>query len=283
VTLTNEQQAAHWSRIAPKWLELDDQLALEVLGALPAKLAMDKLNVLPGQRVLDLGCGTGRTTLELAALAGPAGEVVAVDIAAELLESGRAQATRLGVDTVHFVHADVQTGSLGEGRFDGAYSRFGVMFFADPVSAFANVREALKPGGMLSFACWGAVPENDWALVAVAAVAQVTGSLPPIPGPGEPGSFSLADPDRVREVLAMAGFRDIEVAPRADQIVVSEDRLTEFTATLLELAKFAGALQDADQPTDAHALAAIEQGLRARLHDDQVRLSRSVLLVTARA
>jgi ubiquinone/menaquinone biosynthesis C-methylase UbiE len=281
--LVNDEQAAFWSRIAPEWLELDDQLALEVLGALPAKLAMDQLKVLPGQRVLDLGCGTGRTTLELAALAGSAGAVVGVDISAELLARGSTEAARLGIDTVQFLHGDVQVSDLGETQFDAAYSRFGVMFFADPVAAFVNVRRALRPAGMLSFVCWAGVTENGWAMVPVAAVAQVTGSLPPMPGPGEPGSFSLADPERIREVLDTAGFGDIQVTPRADQIAISEEHVTDFAVTAFELIRFAGALEDADQQTCAKALAAIEQGLRARLQDGQVRLSRSVLLVTARA
>jgi SAM-dependent methyltransferase len=281
--LANDEQAAFWSRIAPEWLELDDQLALEVLGALPGRLAMDQLNVLPGQRVLDLGCGTGRTTLELAALAGSAGAVAGVDISAELLARGRAEAARLGIDAAQFLHADVQVSDLGGSQFDAAYSRFGVMFFANPVAAFANVRKALRPAGMLSFVCWSGVPENDWAMVPVAAVAQVTGSLPSMPGPGEPGSFSLADPDRIREVLGTAGFGDIQVTARADEIVLSEGDITGFAATAFELIRFAGALEDADQQTCARALAAIEQGLRARLQDGQVRLSRRVLLVTARA
>ncbi len=283
MTVANDEQAAFWSQIAPKWLELDDQLALEVLGALPAKLAMDRLGVLPGQRVLDLGCGTGRTTLELAALVGSAGAVVGVDISAELLARGRVEAARLGIDTVEFVHGNVQVADLGVSQFDAAYSRFGVMFFTDPSAAFANVRTALRPGAVLSFACWGSVAENDWAMVPFVAAAQVTGSLPPMPAPGEPGSFSLADPDRIREVLGQAGFGLIEITPHTDQIVISEEGTPAFAATALELLRFAGALADADQRTSALALAAIEQGLRARLQAGQVLLSRSVLLVTARS
>jgi SAM-dependent methyltransferase len=283
MTVANDEQAAYWSQIAPKWLELDDQLSLEVLGALPAKLAMDRLNVSPGQRVLDIGCGTGRTTLELAALVGPAGAVVGVDISAALLASGRAAAARVGVDNVAFVHGDVQVSDLGGSQFDAAYSRFGVMFFADPSAAFANIRHALRPDAVLSFACWGSVLDNDWVMVPIAAAAQVTGSLPPTPGPGEPGSFSLADPDRIRDILGKAGFGTIEVTPRADQIAISEEGIRDFAGVALELLRFAGALTDADQKTRAHTLAAIEQGLQARLEAGQVLLSRSVHLVTARS
>jgi SAM-dependent methyltransferase len=283
MTVANSEQAAFWSQVAPKWLELDDQLALEVLGALPARLAMDRLNVSAGQRVLDIGCGTGRTTLELAALVGPAGAVVGVDISAALVASGRAAAARLGIDNVAFLHGDVQASDLSESLFDAAYSRFGVMFFADPPAAFANVRDALRPGAVLSFACWGSVLDNDWVVVPVAAVAQVTGSLPPMPAPGEPGSFSLADPDRIREILGTAGFGHIEVTPHADQIAISEEGITDFAGVALELLRFAGALPDSDDETRAQALAAIEHGLRARLQGGQVLLSRSVHLVTARS
>jgi len=283
MTLANEEQAAYWSQVAPKWLELDDQLALEVLGALPARLAMDRLNVSAGQRILDIGCGTGRTTLELAGLVGPAGAVVGVDISAALLASGRAEAARLGIDNAEFVHGDVQVSDLGESLFDAAYSRFGVMFFADPSAAFAHVRDALRPGAVLSFACWGPVLDNDWAVVPIAAAAQITGSLPPMPGPGEPGSFSLADPGRIREILSKAGFGHIEVTPHADQIAISEAGITSFAGVALELLRFAGALTDADEEMRAQALGAIEQGLRARLQAGQVLLSRSSHLVTARS
>ena len=283
MTLANSEQAAYWSQIAPRWVELDDQLALEVLGALPAKLAMDRLNVIPGQRVLDLGCGTGRTTLELATFAGPTGTVVGVDISAELLARGHAELERLGIGNAEFLHADIQVGDLGERPFDVAYSRFGVMFFADPVAAFANVRKSLRRGGRMSFVCWGSVLKNDWALVPVAAIAQITGSMPPMSAPGEPGSFSLADPDLVREVLSKAGFADIEVTVHDDRIVIGAEHVADFAAIAVELARFAGLLEDADEKALAQALAAIEQGLRARLEDGQVLLSRSILLVSAKA
>jgi hypothetical protein len=157
-----------------------------------------------------------------------------------------------------------------------------VMFFADPSAAFANVRSTLRPGAVLSFACWGPALENDWVVVPVTAAAQVTGSLPPMPGPGEPGSFSLADPDRIREILGTAGFGHIEVTPYTDQMAISEEGTADFARVALELLGFAGALTDADQETRAQVLAAIEQGLQARLQAGQVVLSRSVHIVTAR-
>jgi len=279
VSFVNREQAEFWSQLAPTWLENEDRI--EQVGALPGELAMDRLGVAPGQRVVDLGCGSGRTTLELAARVGPSGNVVGVDISAEMLARGRERAAGLG--NVEFVHADVQVYDLGEARFDAAYSRFGVMFFADPVAAFANVRRALRPGGVLSFVCWQGVFDNEWMLVPGAAVAGVTGSLPPMPGPDEPGPFALADPGRVHAVLGAAGFGSVEVVPHADQVVISEDGISEAVTASVQVGGVREALREADDQTRQRALAAIDEALRARLQAGEVRLSRGVLLVTGRA
>jgi SAM-dependent methyltransferase len=281
VAFANTEQAEFWSQIAPTWIELEDRM--EEVGGLPGQLAMDRLDLRPGQRVIDLGCGAGRTTLELASRVGPGGEVAGVDISAEMLAAGRERAARLGAGNVAFVHADAQVTDLGEARFDAAYSRFGVMFFGDPVAAFANVRRALRPGAVLSFACWQGVFDNEWMLIPGAAAATVTGSLPPMPGPGEPGPFSLADPERARAVLGAAGFGSVVITPHADHIVISEDRIPEVARASARTGAVRGMLQEADEPTRERALAAIEEALRARLQDGQVHASRGVLLVTGRA
>jgi len=281
VAIANTEQAEFWEQRAPEWLALESRL--EQTGGLPGELAMDRLDLRPGQRVVDLGCGGGRTTLELAARVGPGGQVVGVDISAGMLAAGRERAARLGAGNVEFVHADVQVHDLGEGQFDAAYSRFGVMFFTDPAAAFGNVRRALRPGAALSFVCWQSVFDNEWMLIPGAAVAAVTGSLPPMPGPGEPGPFSLADPDRVRAVLGAAGFGCVDVTPHADQIVISEAGIPEAASASVRTGAAREALRDADEQTRERALAAVEEALRARLQDGQVRASRGVLLVTGRA
>ena len=281
MTFANQEQAEFWSRLAPAWLELEDRT--EQVAGLPGELAMDRLGLRPGQRVIDLGCGGGRTTLELASRVGPRGGVVGVDISAGMLAAARDRAARAGPGNVEFVHADVQVHDFGEARFDAAYSRFGVMFFADPVAAFGNVRRALRPGAALSFACWQSVFDNEWMLIPGAAVATVTGSLPPMPGPAEPGPFSLADPGRVRDVLDAAGFGSVVVTPHADQIVISEARIPEAALASSRVGGVREALRDADEQTRALALAAIEEALYARLQDGEVRASRGVLLVTGSA
>ena len=281
VAFANIEQAEFWSQFAPTWLELEDQL--EEVGGPPGELAMDRLELLPGHKVVDLGCGTGRTTLELASRVGPGGQAVGVDISAEMLARGRERAARLGIRNVEFVHADIQVHDFGESRFDAAYSRFGVMFFTDPVTAFANVGRALCPGGVLSFVCWQGVFDNEWMLIPGAAVAEVIGSLPPMPGPGEPGPFSLADPGRVRAVLEAAGFGSVTITPHADHIVISEDQIPEVAVASARAGGVREALRDADDHTRQRALAAIEQALRGRVQDGEVRASRGVLLVAASA
>ncbi len=281
MTFANQEQAERWSQLAPEWLEIEDQLE-EVTG-LPGRLAMDRLDLLPGQRVLDLGCGSGRTTLELATRVGPGGRVLGVDIAAEMLVRGRERAAHLAATQIEFIHADVQVSDLGDAGFDAAYSRFGVMFFSDPVAAFANVRTALRPGGTLSFVCWKTLFDNEWMLIPGAAVISVLGAAPPMPGPGEPGPFSLADPDRVRAVLGEAGFGGIDIAHHADSLVVAEERIPEVVHNNMRVGGVRDALKDADQPTRERARAAIEAAWRARLVDGRVAVSRGVLLVVGHA
>ena len=279
MSFVNNEQAEFWSQLAPAWLANEDRI--ELVGALPGELAMDRLGLQPGQCVVDLGCGSGRTTLELAARVGPNGGVVGADISAEMLARARERAGHLG--NVEFVHADVQVHDLGEARFDAAYSRFGVMFFADPVAGFANVRTALRPGGVLSFVSWQGVFDNEWMLVPGAAVAGVTGSLPPLPGPDEPGPFSLADPGRVHAVLEAAGFGSVEVVPHADQVVIPEEGISEAVTASVQVGGVREALREADDQTRLRAIAAIDEALRAKLQAGEVRLSRGVLLVTAKA
>jgi SAM-dependent methyltransferase len=182
---------------------------------------------------------------------------------------------------VTFLHADVQVHDLGGGEFDAAYSRFGVMFFADPVAAFTNVRRALRPDGRLSFASWQSVFDNEWMLIPGAAIASVTGMPPQLAGPGLPGPFSLADADLVASLLKAAGFRHVDIVPHSDAVVLTEEQIPARARTSLRTGAGREALRDADEETRARALVAVEEALRAKLLNGEVSLSRGVLLVGA--
>src|SRR5262249_38336345 len=150
--------------------------------------------------VLDVGCGCGDSTVDLARRVAPDGTVVGMDISAVMLERARQTAREQGVNA-RFEHADAQTHAFAPASFDVLFSRFGVMFFADPTAAFANLRSALRPGGKLAFVCWQSLAENPWMLVPLGAAFQII-PPPPMPAPDAPGPFAFADQSRVRSILA---------------------------------------------------------------------------------
>jgi SAM-dependent methyltransferase len=164
-------------------------------------------------RVLDIGCGTGQTT-RAAARRAPAGHALGLDLSAPQLARARALARDEAVTNVAFQQGDAQVHPLPAAGFDVAISRFGVMFFADPVAAFANVARALGRGGRLAFVCPQAAADQPWFTAPLAGLVE---GEPEIPSPDDsgPGMFSLADPDRIVAVLGAAGFADVRPAPLA--------------------------------------------------------------------
>jgi hypothetical protein len=158
------------------------------------------------------------------------------------------------------------------------------MFFSDPVAAFANVRRALgeQGQGRLSFACWQNAFENEWMLVPGMAVMTATGSPPPMPEPGQPGPFSLADADRVRTILTEAGFTDIDISPHNDLVTTPEADIPDVTRVSLRVGAAREALKDADEATRHKAYDAVVEALQGKVEGGQLRLTRGVLLVTAR-
>jgi len=177
----------------------------------------------PGERVLDVGCGFGDTTQRLAKLVGPEGEAVGVDAAANFIEAARAEAAEAGVANARFAVADVETTSFEE-RFDRAFSRMGTMFFANPVWALRNVREALQPGGLLTMVVWRRRMDNEWLYRAQTIVEGI------VPRPEEydeptcgPGPFSMADADTTADVLLGSGFTDVSLHRCDIPILIGND------------------------------------------------------------
>ena len=279
MSTANAEQAEFWSNLAPTWIEIEERV--ERTAQLPGRLAMDALDLVAGAAVVDLGCGTGGTTVELAARVAPGGSVLGVDISEPMLERARIRASSGGAAGIEFRCADVQTDDLGEQRFDAAFSRFGVMFYSEPVAAFANIRRSLRPGAKLAFACWQEVFANEWMLVPALAVLSVTGAAPQVPQPGEPGPFSLCDQGRTRDLLASAGFDRIEIAAHNDRVTLRDDELAEFASTSLLMGAGREALKDADDATRDRARAAVEQAVREKSEDGEITLTRGFLIATA--
>jgi SAM-dependent methyltransferase len=203
----NTDQARFWGGSGGSaWVDLqrlmDAQLA--PLGA----AVMGALRLTPGERVLDVGCGCATTTMAIADAVGPSGAVVGVDISEPMIEVGR----RAAPSNVSLRVADAQIDSLrADGPFDAAFSRFGVMFFEDPVAAFANIGAAVRADGRLGFVCWQSPRLNEWASGIGALGNEVLGPLEPV-APTAPGPFAFADPDYVHGILGRSGWADVSVA-----------------------------------------------------------------------
>ena len=173
------------------------------------KAMFDAARLQPGERVLDVGCGFGTTTIEAADCVAPSGRVLGVDISAAMLEPARQPVAAAGTGNIELLEADAQVHPFEAGAFDVVISRFGLMFFEDPDVAFANLARALRPGGRLVFVCWPDPMKSEWVAVALGvAVAQV-GRPPDLGPPGAPGTFAFADGDRLTRLLDGAGFRDV--------------------------------------------------------------------------
>ncbi|CAH0351830.1 methyltransferase domain-containing protein [Sphingobium sp. CECT 9361] len=210
----NTYQVADWNGPSgERWVA--NQARLDAMLAVFGDAAIETAAPRAGERVLDVGCGAGASSLALAARVGAKGEVLGVDISEPLIE--RACALMPKEAPVVFQVADVGSAPLPESAFDILFSRFGVMFFDDPVPAFAHMRRALRPGGRLAFVCWRGAAENDWVRLPMSAIRDIIPPPAP-PDPEAPGPFSFGDRDRVARILTAAGYSDITIAPFDDSI-----------------------------------------------------------------
>jgi ubiquinone/menaquinone biosynthesis C-methylase UbiE len=218
----------------------------------------------PGQRVLDVGCGFGDTTQRIAGLVGPEGEAVGVDAAPRFIEDAIREAGEAGVANARFLTADVQETLGAEGGFDLAFSRFGTMFFASPVAALRNVRQALVPGGQLVMVVWRRRIDNDWLYRAQTIVEGIVARPEEYDEPTcGPGPFSMADADTTSEILTHAGFTEIALHRCDTPIVIGKD-IEEALELVMALGP-AGEILRLAGDRAAHLHGAVEAALREGL------------------
>jgi len=275
----NAEQIEYWNDVSgPRWVS--QQHLLDEMIAPLGETALERARVAAGERVLDIGCGCGDSSLELARRVTPSGSVTGIDLSRVMLERARARAVEAKLDNLTFEPADAQTVSFAAGTFDLLFSRFGVMFFADPVAAFANLRGSLRAGGRLAFLCWQAVTENPWMLVPMGAIASVVEL--PAPTPGAPGPFAFADPERVTGILESAGFAEVSLDSVQRKIVVGGGSVEGAVDFMMRIGPAGAALREADDAARKQAERAIGDAL-SPLADDQgqLRLDSATWIVTA--
>ena len=266
----NSAESRHW--VEHQWLydSMLEPYARRLLSAAEIALA---------ERVLDIGCGTGTTTL--AAAAG-AREALGVDIAEPMITRARERAHEQGLPNARFEVADAQTAAFESEFHDIVISRFGVMFFDDPAAAFAYLRTALRPDGRIVFVCWQILADNEWVRVpALAAATHVP--LPDLGEPGAPGPFAFGDAERLRTLLAQSGFRDIGIEGVADTILLGGGGSVEDAVDFLRGTGMARALFAEASPDDvARAIDAVREALAPYQTPEGIRLGAAAWLVNAR-
>lgn len=276
----NAAQITYWNDVAgPKWVRIADEMDARFVRITAALLAAAGPRA--GARVLDIGCGTGSTAWPLAEAVGADGFVTGIDISAPML--GVARARGAGRANIEFLEADAQVFGFEARRYELLCSRFGVMFFGDPVAAFSNLRRALTPGGRLCFACWAPLGDNPHWSIPFDIVAAELGA-PAARHPHAPGPMAFSDPDYVTGILRAAGFAEVSVSPTRLDII---GRSVAEEARIAGVLGPSGALLDEKQ-ADAGMRAAMQARFEAALSrfalaDGSVASPACVHVVTARA
>ena len=277
---TNDDQREFWNaRAGAKWC--DHQEALDALMQPVLDGVLRRADIVEGQVVLDIGCGAGASSMQVADIVGPQGHVLGLDISETLLERAGLRAGDRG--NLSFEAADAMTHPFDTGSFHHLISRFGVMFFSDPQAAFANMARALVPGGAVTFAAWGQIANNPFFTDAAAAARSVLGS-PPKTDPDAPGPFAFRDPLPVIDMLGRAGLVDAACDTQVLNLT-PRGTLDEFGALLMDIGPVAGAVAHF-QATPAQQ-AEVRQALVAAFAqyetDRGLRLPAEINFFTARA
>jgi len=277
----NPAQAEYWNTgRGEQWVTHQEALDARFAGVRDALLARAAPG--PGERALDIGCGTGATTLALAERVGPGGAVLAVDISAPMLAVARARCAAQGLDQVRLLCADAQSHAFERASYDLLASRFGVMFFSDPVAAFANLLQALRPGGRLAFVCWGPLDDNPWFALPLAVGVQALGPPDPEP-PRAPGPLAFAETGYVEEILARAGFAGIRIETVTDPLPCARTAAEEaaFARVVGPLARLIR-IREPDPAMVRAIVREVTEGLQPYQSEAGVRIPATVHYVEAR-
>ncbi len=281
--IANTDQAEHWSGKAGEvWVR--EQAMFDGLMAPVLDLLLDRAGLQASDRVVDIGCGTGAGMIAAAQIVGDGGHVTGLDVSGPMLELAKERLQAAGVANATCLLADAQVHPFGDMAADHLVSRFGVMFFADPVAAFANMRGALKPGGRMTFVCWAGMDGNPWFRIPAEAAKAVVGAPPP-QNPRAPGPMAFSEADYVRDILGQAGFEGIGLT--TEEITLTPIGDLEQNATFASREGPAGRIVK-DMGGGREGYAAVAQRLREALKafetpDGALRIPGRVHVVSATA
>ncbi|KSB88758.1 SAM-dependent methyltransferase [Caulobacter vibrioides] len=283
MTERNVHQIADWNgRTGERWVA--NQARLDRMLKAYGRAAVEAAAPAAGEQVLDIGCGAGAGSLEIAALVGPSGAVLGVDVSEPLVERARELAAETA--NARFQVADASRALLPVEDFDLLFSRFGVMFFDDPAGAFAHMRRALKPGGRLAFVCWRGAGENDWVRLPMKAIAPIVG--PPAPPPPQaPGPFSFGDRARVERILGEAGFVDVAFTAVDHPITFGEGEspqaaIEDAVDLAFQVGPLTRALADQPDAVRQQAIPLVREAFAAKAVGEAVVIEGAGWVVTAR-
>ncbi|HYC57052.1 MAG TPA: class I SAM-dependent methyltransferase [Candidatus Binatia bacterium] len=276
----NAEQIEYWNEVGgPKWVRFQQMLdsQLEALGL----AAMEAASITGNEHVLDVGCGCGSTTLMLGRQLASGGRAVGIDISRPMLELARQRAQQERIANVSFEEVDAQTHRFAEEEYEILYSRFGVMFFEDPVKAFENMRTALRPGGHVAFVCWQPAQKNPWVTVPMMiAMKHVTVEMPMTPD--APGPFAFGDADRVHRILRNAGYSGISVeAFNRDMAIGGGTDIEQTVQFIIDLGPVSRALKDVPDPVRKTIAEEIRESMQQFDGPKGVRMPAAAWIVTA--
>ena len=271
----NIDQVEYWNGdVGRRWVDSQERLD-RAFRPFTAAL-IERAAPCRGERVVDVGCGCGELSLALAGQLGAEGRILAVDVSRPMLEQARSRqkaarekATPAEQAKIEWQEADAAAAPFAAGGFDLLVSRFGVMFFGDPVEAFRNLRRALRPGGRLAMVCWRPMPDNAWVAAPRAAMLQVLPAPAAMP-PDAPGPFAFADAARVGAILAQAGFAGIASAAVDAPLEIGTDgaadaALEAAVQFAIQVGPAAALLRDADPAARERAVGAVREALGERV------------------
>ena len=271
-----EDQSALWNVARCAWVEAQETLDRMYLPI--EDLVVGAVMAGSPRRVLDVGCGTGATTLAVARRLGATGQCVGVDISEPMLDAARARAERERISAT-FIRADAESHPFEPSSFDAVMSRFGVMFFGDSVRAFANLRRAVRSGAALRVVAWRSAEENPFMTTAERAAAPLMPNLPPRV-PDAPGQFAFANARRVHDILAESGWAEIDMQPVDVECTLPESELAWHATRFGPLGRV---LHEADDRTRARVVDAVRAAFEPYVHGTEARYIAACWMVAARA